>query len=113
VTAPPLVGGDGALVGDGGAADDGLRPRAGARYAVDLVEHAGETARYLGALYLPGATHRLEIELGPGGATARIDGPPDARAHEKQAAALIKAAAKLPRDPDAGPPPARIVRWRG
>ena len=95
------------------ADDASFRPTAGARYVVELREHDGGAARYVGALYLPGSTHPLEVRLEDGGATARIDGPAEARAHEKPAAALVKAAAKLPRDPDAGPPPARIVRWRG
>lgn len=105
-----------ATPGDGAetnAADRALRPTTGARYVVELSEHDADRARYVGALYLPTATFPLEVVLGTGGASARIDGPPDARAHEKPAAALIKAAAKLPRDPDAGPPPRRIVRWRG
>lgn len=93
--------------------DASLRPSAGARYVVELAEAAEGKARYVGSLYLPDATHPLEVVIGEGGASARIEGPPEARAHEKPAAALIKAAAKLPRDPGSGPPPRKIVRWRG
>lgn len=95
------------------ADDASFRPTAGARYVVDLREQGASTARYVGSLHLPGSSHPLEVTVGEGSATARIEGPPEARIHEKPAAALIKAAAKLPRDPDAGPPPGRIVRWRG
>ncbi len=90
-----------------------LRPTAGARYEVDLLDHQGGSAHYAGKLHLPEGSHSLEVMIVDGVATARIEGPPDAKAHEKQAAALVKAAAKLPRAGTAEPPPSRIVRWRG
>lgn len=94
------------------AADPALRPARGARYAVELLSHASDRAVYRGALHLPDASFPLEVVVDAGGAVARIDGPEDVQVHAKPAAALVKAAAKLPRAPGSGGPPRRIVRWR-
>ena len=91
-----------------------LRPSAGARYAVELASWDGARAVYRGAVHLADVSYPLEVAVGPSGLEVRVDGPDAVRAaHEKPAGALVKAAAKLPRDPDAGPPPRRVVRWRG
>ncbi len=97
----------------GDAADDlTLRPTRGARYAVDLVSFEGGRAVYRGAVHLPEASFPLEVVVDDRGAEARVDGPTEATVHAKPAAALVKAAAKLPRGEGAGPPPRRVVRWR-
>jgi hypothetical protein len=90
-----------------------LRPASGVRYAVDLVESGPARVVYRGAVHLPDASWPLEVVIEEGRAEARVEGPAPLQAHEKPAAALVKAAVKLPRPPEAGPPPRRIVRWRG
>jgi hypothetical protein len=89
------------------------RPRAGVRYVVELDAFEGGVARYRGDVHLPDGSWPLSVEVSADGAVARIDGPDPVRALEKTAAALLKAAAKLPRAEGAGPPPRRVVRWRG
>lgn len=94
------------------AADPTLRPARGARYAVELVDWADDRALYRGAVHLPEASFPLEVVVDGRGAVARVDGPDEVQAHAKPAAALVKAAAKLPRAEGSGGPPRRIVRWR-
>jgi hypothetical protein len=91
-----------------------LRPASGVRYAVELATHEGDRAVYRGAVHLPDVSWPLEVVVEPGRAEARVEGPEDVQQqHAKPAAALVKAAVKLPRTPESGPPPRRIVRWRG
>lgn len=88
------------------------RPSAGARFVVHLSSWDGDTAVYEGAAHLPGASLPLRVEVSASGGRASIDregGRPDL---ERAALALVRAAAKLPRAPEAGPPPRRISRWR-
>lgn len=91
-----------------------LRPASGVRYAVDLVMAEPGRVVYRGAVHLPDASWPLEVVVEEGRAEARVDAPEAVQqAHARPAAALVKAAVKVPRPAEAGPPPRRIVRWRG
>ena len=92
---------------------ESLRPASGVRYAVELARYEGGAAVYRGAVHLPGASFPLEVVVDAERAEGRVEGPDEVQPHARAAAALIKAAAKLPRAPGSGPPPRRVVRWRG
>lgn len=90
----------------------GLRPASGVRYAVELTSFEEGRAVYRGAVHVPDASWPLEVTVDAERAEARVEGPDAVQGHAKAAAALVKAAAKLPRAPGSGPPPRRVVRWR-
>jgi len=91
---------------------ESLRPASGVRYAVELASFADGRAVYRGAVHLPAVSWPLEVVVDAERAEGRVEGPDEVQAHAKAAAALVKAAAKLPRAPGSGPPPRRVVRWR-
>lgn len=89
------------------------RPRTGARYALERTSFDGQTVVYDGFVHLPEQSLSLHVELSAEGGSAQVGGPDPDGGFARAAVALLKAAAKLPRGPEAGPPPRRVARWRG
>jgi hypothetical protein len=97
------------------------RPTAGVRYALERASEEGPTTIYRGFAHVPdrdlplevsvtrpegeGAGERAVVRASLGAASA------DAADLEKEAAALVKAAARAARDAGRGLP-RKIVRWR-
>ncbi|UQA56511.1 hypothetical protein [Polyangium aurulentum] len=98
------------------------RPTAGVRYALERVSEEGATTTYRGFAHVPDADLPLEVSVTrpegegtPDRAAVRASlgaEVADAADLEKEATALVKAAARAARDAGRSLP-RRIVRWRG